>query len=204
MTSSASSSVLTMAENLGALDVEAGGAGEMDLVAGVHADHADILAGRLGAVARAARHRHLDLGRRPRAPHELLDPDAEAGRILRAEAAPVGADAGLHRAQALGVGVAGDEAGLAEIGPDGRQVLLPDAQHVDALAAGDLDGRDVELVDDVGDGAQLLRRGHAAPHARHDRIGAVLLDVGVDALVDEARLVVVGIFVRPVGRRGSS
>ena len=40
--------------------------------------------------------------------------------------------------------------------------------------------------------------GHAAPHARHDRIGAVLLDVGVDALVDEARLVVVGIFVRPV------
>ena len=120
------------------------------------------------------------------------------GRILRAEAAPVGADAGLHRAQALGVGVAGDEAGLAEIGPDRRQVFLLDAEHVDALAAGDLDRRDLELVDDVGDGAQFVGVGHAAPHARHDRIGAVLLDVGVDALVDEARLVVVGIFVRPV------
>ena len=31
-----------------------------------------------------------------------------------------------------------------------------------------------------------LRRGQPAPHARHDRIGAVLLDVGVHALVDEA------------------
>ena len=30
---------------------------------------------------------------------------AEAGRILRAEAAPFGADAGLHRAQRLAVGV---------------------------------------------------------------------------------------------------
>ncbi len=37
-----------------------------------------------------------------------------------------------------------------------------------------------------------------APHARHDGIGAVLLDVGVHALVDEARLIVVGVFARPV------
>ena len=40
-------------------------------------------------------------------------------------------------------------------------------------------------------------RGHAAPHARHDRVGAVLLDVGVDALVDEARLRIVLIFAGP-------
>ena len=45
---------------------------------------------------------------------------------------------------------------------------------------------------------KLRRAGDAAPHARHDREGAVLLDVGVGALVDEARLVVVGIFVGPV------
>ena len=45
--------------------------------------------------------------------------------------------------------------------------------------------------------------GDAAPHARHDRIGAVLLDVGVDALVDEARLVVVR-DIRPARRRGDS
>ena len=41
--------------------------------------------------------------------------------------------------------------------------------------------------------------GHAAPHARHHRIGAVLLDVGVDALVDEARLAVV-LDIRPARR----
>ena len=94
--------------------------------------------------------------------------------------------------------MAGDEAGLAEIGPHRRQVFLPDAQHVDALAAGDLHRRDLELVDDVGDGAQFVGVGHAAPHARHHRIGAVLLDIGVDTLVDKTRLIVIGVFVRPV------
>ena len=98
---------------------------------------------------------------------------------------------------ALGVGVAGDHAGALRSAQTRGQVLLLDAQQVDALAAGDLDGRDRELVDHVGDGAQLARRRHAAPHARHDRVGAVLLDVGVDALVDEARLVVVGVFAGP-------
>ena len=83
--------------------------------------------------------------------------------ILGAEAAPVGADAGLYGAQALGVGVARDEAGVAEIGPNGGQVLLLDAQHVDALAAGDLHGRDVEFVDHIGDGAQLAGRSSRRP-----------------------------------------
>src|SRR5690606_18477150 len=34
-------------------------------------------------------------------------------------------------------------------------------------------------------------------HARHDRIGAVLLDVSVDTLVDVAALLVVAIFAGP-------
>src|SRR5690606_28653479 len=75
------------AEHFRALDVEPRCPGEMDFVAGIDADHADILAGRLGAVPRAAGYGHLHLDRRPRAPHELLDADAETGRILRAEAA---------------------------------------------------------------------------------------------------------------------
>ena len=41
----------------------------------------------------------------------------------------------------------------------------------------------------------------AAPHPRHHRIGAVLLDVGVDALVDEARLLVVDIVAGPGGEQ---
>ena len=93
------------AEDLGALDVHAGGTGKMEFVTRVDADDAEVLAGRLGAIPRTTGDGHLDLGRRPGAPHGLLDPDAETGRILRAEAAPVGADAGLHRADALGVGV---------------------------------------------------------------------------------------------------
>ena len=121
MISIVSSSRLGVAERLGALDVEPGGAGEHDVVAAVDADHADVLAGRFGAIARAAGDGELHLRRRPRAPQEFLQLDAEAGRILRAEAAPVRADAGLHRAQALGVGGAGDEARGVEVGPDGRQ-----------------------------------------------------------------------------------
>lgn len=42
-----------------------------------------------------------------------------------------------------------------------------------------------------------LEEVHAAPHARHHRAGAVALDVGVDALVGETALVVVG----PVAER---
>ena len=40
-----------------------------------------------------------------------------------------------------------------------------------------------------------------AEHARHHRIGAVLLDVAVGALVDEARLGVVTVFARPAGEQ---
>src|SRR5262249_14677180 len=161
-----------------------GGTGEMDLVARIHADHADVLAGRLRAIARAAGDAHLHLGRRPGAPHELLDLYAEAGGVLGAEPAPFRADACLHGTQALGIGVAGAQAGIVEVGPPRSQILLLHAEQVDALPAGDLHGRDIELVGDIGDRAQLVRRGHAAPHPRHHGVCAVLLDVGVDALVD--------------------
>ncbi len=85
---------------------------------------ADVLAGGLGAVARAAGHRHLDLGRRPGPPMNFSMRMPSPVRILRAEAAPVGTDAGLHRAQPLGIGLPGDEAGLAEVGP-ARPAGLP-------------------------------------------------------------------------------
>src|SRR6185312_638392 len=49
----------------------------------------------------------------------------------------------------------------------------------------------------VGDGAQFGGGGDPAPHARDDGVGAVLLDVGVDPLVDEAALLVVAVFARP-------
>ena len=57
------------------------------------------------------------------------------------------------------------------------------------------------LLGHVGDGAQLPWIGQPAPHARHDRIGAVLLDVGVDTLVDEARAAIVHVFLRPIAEK---
>ena len=61
----------------------------------------------------------------------------------------------------------------------------------------DLHRRNVELFRDRGDGVQFGRRGEPAPHARHHRIGAVLLDVGVDTLIDEARTGIIAIFAGP-------
>src|SRR5207244_4294220 len=95
---------LDVPQNFGALDVEAGGPGEVYLVARVDTDDADVLASRLGAIAWTPRNRHLDLGRRPRTPQEFFELDAETRRVLGAEAAPVAADAGLHRAERLAIG----------------------------------------------------------------------------------------------------
>ena len=87
----------------------------------------------------------------------------------------------------------------ADVLPDVDQILLAHAQQVDALAAGHLDGGDLVLVDGIGDAAQLVGGGLPAPHARDHRIGPVLLDVGVAALVDEARLRIVHGLLRPGG-----
>ena len=81
--------------------------------------------------------------------------------------------------------------GHADVFPDIDQVFLLDAQQVDALSAGDLDRRNLVLVDRVGDAAQLARIGFAAPHTRDHAVGAILLNVGMAALVDVAALRVV-------------
>src|SRR5690606_3704015 len=72
-----------------------------------------------------------------------------------------------------------------------------DAQQVDALPARHLHQRDGVLVGHIGNAAQLGRVGDPAPHARHHRIGAVLLDVGVHAFVGQARLAVVARLAGP-------
>ncbi len=86
--------------------------------------------------------------------------------------------------------MAGNHAGGVEISPDGGQVFLPDAEDVEPLAAGHLDHRRIVFLHHIGNRAQFLGVGEAAPHARHHRIGAVLLDIGVQPLVDEAALLV--------------
>src|SRR5260221_12290145 len=98
-------------------------------------DDADVLALRLGAFARAARHRRLQLVRRAQAAIALLDADRHRHRVLHAVAAPGAADTGLHRAQRLAVGMAGLEAGVDQVLPHQRQLLDPRAEEVDALRA---------------------------------------------------------------------
>ncbi len=55
-------------------------AADMQLVAAVDADDAEVLDRRLGAVARTARHGDLELVRHPAAPAHPLDLDPEPGR----------------------------------------------------------------------------------------------------------------------------
>ena len=75
---------------------------------------------------------------------------------------------------------------LVEIGPDRGEILLLDAEEVDSLPAGDLDHAGLVLLRNIGDGAQLLRRGYAPPHAGNHGIGTILLDVGMRPLIDES------------------
>ena len=87
----------------------------------------------------------------------LLDADGEADGVLHAVAAPGRADAALHGAQRLAVGVAALEAGGDQLFPDVGQLLDLGAEQIDALAAGDL-GVEAVLLGD-------LRRGRSACRA---------------------------------------
>ena len=78
-----------------------------------------------------------------------------------------------------------------------RQIRFLHAQQIDALAAGDLHHRHVVLLGDVGDLPKLRRRRHAAANARDDRERAVLLDIGVYAVVDEASRAVLVVLAAP-------
>ena len=172
----------------------AGGAADDDLPAALLAHEPDVLHRGFRAVARAADGRHLHLVRREELLEAPLELDARARRILRPEPAELGADAGLHHAHTLGVRLPRRHA---EVGPDLRQVFLPDAEEIDPLAAGDLDHRHLVLVGDVGNAAQLRRARDAAVNARNDREGAVLLDVRVHAVVDEPRRAVLVVIAAP-------
>ena len=167
---------------------------DVDFPSRFDADHADVLDARFGAVAWTAGNGELHLVRRIHPPQCPLQFLAHRRRVLRAEAAPIAADASFHRAERFRVRVSRRHA---EIVPDLRQVFLLHAKQVDPLAAGHLDCRYLVFVDDVGDAAQVGRRGFATPHPRYDGERAVLLNVRVRALVDEARLRIVFGFVRP-------
>src|SRR5208337_191638 len=99
---------LDVAEEVRRAHMQSSRARNVDVVTAVDADDADVLDGRFGAIARTAGDGELHFGRCPGAAKQPFELDAEAGRILRAETAPLLADASLHRTQALGVGMTRD------------------------------------------------------------------------------------------------
>ena len=174
--------VQVLGEELGVRRLEAAVAADVEVPALVRGDHADVLAAGLGAFAGAAGDAHLQFVRAAQAAVAQLQRDREGDGVLHPEAAPGGADAGLHGAQALAVGLAGLEAGVHQFLPDVRELLQPGAEHVDPLAAGDL-GVEAVLLGDGGDHAELLRGDLAAGDPRDHRVAAVLLHVGEGAVV---------------------
>jgi hypothetical protein len=78
--------------------------------------------------------------------------------------------------------VAGFEAGGDQFFPDQRQLFHAGAEQVDALAAGDL-GVEAVLLGHLADRDQAIGRDFAAGHARHHRVGAVLLDIAEEVVV---------------------
>src|SRR5882762_6618168 len=143
---------------------------------------AHVLALRLGALARAARDRHLHLVRRADAAVAVLDVDRHRDRILDSVTAPGAADARFHGAQRLAVGVAGLEARGDQILPDQRQLLHARAEQVDALGAGNLRIQAV-FPRHLAEHDQLLGRDFATGNPRDDRIRAVLLQIGEEVVV---------------------
>ena len=103
--------------------------------------------------------------------------------ILCSEAAPLATDAGFYRAQSFSISKARRHAKFL---PDIAQILFLYAQQIYPLTASHLDSRDLIFVDHIGDASQLGGVCFTSPHARNHRIGAVLLDVGMGAFVDEA------------------
>src|SRR5690606_28248348 len=156
--------------------------------AGFHRNNADVLDPGFRAVARATGYGQFDLMRAAHAEKGLLKGYAHGSRILCAESAELLAHAGLYGTQILSIGVAG---GHVEFLPDMRQVVLSHSQQVDALPARNLDHGNLIFLGNVGNAAQLRWTGHSTPHAGHDRVRAIFLDVGVDALVDQLGLAVV-------------
>lgn len=106
----------------------------------------------------------------------LLDAHGHADAVADAKAAPRAADAALDGAQGLGVGVPALHAAVAEPPPDVDEVLPLGPEHVDALPARDL-GVQVVLLGDLADDDEVLGQDLAGRDPRHDRVGAVALDV---------------------------
>ena len=177
---------IDLGQQVGDPDLDATVTTDVQFVTGIDTHHAKVFNGRLGAVARAAGDGQFVLVRHPGTPGEFFKLDAEAGRVLGAEAAPGLAGTGLDGTHGLAIGMAGDKTGIGEVFPQRWQVFFFDAEQINALPAGHFHLRHLVLVAHIGNRTQFIRFDQSTEHARHYRIGAVFLDVAVRAFIDEA------------------
>ena len=112
-------------QQVGVPRLRAAVAADVEVVALLGGDQAEVLALGLGTFADAAGDGRLDLVRGADAAVALLDADGEADGVLHAVAAPGRADAALHRAQRLAIGVAAFEAGGDRLLPRCREAAAP-------------------------------------------------------------------------------
>src|SRR5215472_8893686 len=181
-------------EQIGLANFFAGGATNNNLPATFLADETDVLYGGFSAITRTANDTHLQFVRGEQVFETTFEFDASGDGVLHTKAAKVGADTGFDHTHALGVRLAGRHA---EISPDIGQIGLQHTQQVDALAASDFDHAHVVFFRNVGNASQFLGRGDAATDAGDYREGAVILNVGVDAIVDEARRAIFQVSAAP-------
>src|SRR5207237_10292131 len=105
-------------EELRVLGLHSPVATEVEVVALLGGDDAEVLALRLGALARAPGNRRFELVWRAQALVAVLQLDGHGDGVLHAEAAPRAAHARLHGAQGLAVGMARLEASGDQLAPD--------------------------------------------------------------------------------------
>src|SRR5690606_21666065 len=156
-------------------------AADVEVPALVGRDDAEVLALRLRALTNAAADGRLQLVRGAQALVAILDADREADGVLHALATPGRADAALHGAQRLAVGVAALEASVDELLPDVGEVSDVGAEQIHALAARDL-RVETEALGDLAEDDELVGGDLPSRHARHDGVQPLALDVREEAV----------------------
>ena len=155
---------------------------DIEVVAALRGDEAEVLAPRLGTFTHTPGNRRFELVRRPDPPIALLDPNGELDRILYAVPTPRRPDAALDGPQRLAVGMTALETGANQLLPDVGQLVHLRAEHVDPLSTGDLREETV-FLGDRAERDELVRGDFAARDARNHGVDAAALHIRQEAVV---------------------
>lgn len=146
------------------------------------------------AIAGATRRRQFELSGAVDASEALFDLFGERHAVVQPETAEIAPDTAFAGPVPFAPGVARRHA---EITPDGGQLVLGDSDKVNVLATGQLHQLNVEFHRDSRNAHQLIGCADAAWYLGDNRKSAILLDVSVYPVIDEAGVAFVFIFCLP-------